>query len=95
MLFQTMMADHEEEILAHHATLDWNDADIAKAYTLIADPIHELDHQGHIAHLVYVPHMIAYAIGELITYTTAEGGPTAQLVEATAWVPKHMRRLFK
>ena len=39
--------------------------------------------------------MIAYAIVELITYTTAEGGPTAQLADVAAWVPKHIRRLFK
>jgi hypothetical protein len=53
------------------------------------------DQQGHIFKPVYVPHMIAYAIVEMITYTTAEGGPTAQLADAIAWVPKHMRRLFK
>ena len=62
MLFQTMMADHEEEILAHHATIEWNDPGIAKAYALAADPIHDLDQQGHIAKPVYVPHMIACAI---------------------------------
>ena len=39
--------------------------------------------------------MIAYAIGELSMLITAEGGATAQLVQATAWVPKHMRRLFE
>jgi hypothetical protein len=62
MLFQTMMADHEEEILAHHATIEWNDPDIARAYTLAADLIRDLDQQGHIAKPVYVPHMTAYAI---------------------------------
>ena len=44
---------------------------------------------------VYVPHTIAYAIIELITLTSAKGGPTAQLADATAWVPKHMRKVFK
>ena len=79
MLFQTLMADHEEEILVHHKTLDWNDADVAKAYTLVANPIHRLDDNGHIVQPVHVPHMIAYAIGELTTLATAEGGATAQL----------------
>ena len=44
---------------------------------------------------VHVPHTSVYAIGELTTFTTAEGGTTAQLTDATAWVPKQMRRLFK
>ena len=89
MLFQTMMADHEEEILKHNAALDWNDADVAKVCTLVADPIHELNDQGHIVHPVHVPHiaMAAYVIGELSTLATAEGDATTQLAEATAWVP--------
>ena len=59
---RTMMADHEEEILVHHKTPDWNNADVAKAYTLVANPLHGLADNGHIAHPVHVPHMIAYAI---------------------------------
>ena len=89
------LADHEEEILDHHETLDWNNAGVAKAYTLVANPIHELDDNGHIVHPVHVPHMIAYMTGELTTLTTAERGATAQLTDAAAWVPKQMRRLFK
>ena len=84
MLFQTMMADHEEEIHVHHKALDWNNADVTKACTLVANPLHGLDGNGHIANPVHVPHMIAYAIGELTTLATAEGGATAQLTDATA-----------
>ena len=63
----------------------------------VAEPFHRPDKQGHIVEPVDVPHMLAYAIVELVTYTTAtaEGGPTAQLVDATAWVPKLMRRLLR
>ena len=95
ILFQTLMAEHEEEILNHIAKLNWNVPDVAQAYTLVAAPFHGLDNQGHIAKPVYVPNMIAYAIVELITHTAVEGGPTAQLVDVTAWVPKCTRRLLK
>ena len=50
---------------------------------LPSDPIRSLDQDGHIVVPVYVPHMIAYAIIELITLATVEGGPTAQLLAAT------------
>jgi len=33
MVFQNLMADHEEEILQHHKTIQWNDPAIAKAYS--------------------------------------------------------------
>ena len=39
--------------------------------------------------------MFAYVVIALTTQTTAEGGPSAQLTDATAWVPKQMRRHFK
>ena len=87
MLFQTMMADHEEEILVHHMTLDLNGAGVAKAHTLVANPIHKLDDNGHIVHLVHVPHMSAYAIGELTTLATAEGGATAYLCNSRVRPP--------
>ena len=79
----------------HLETLDLTNADIAKAFTLVGNPIRKLDDNGNFVHPVHVPHMFAYAIGELTTMATAEGGPTAQLTDATAWVPKQMRRLFE
>jgi hypothetical protein len=39
MLYQVLMADHEEEILRHLKTLDYTNADIAKAHTLF--PYHQ------------------------------------------------------
>jgi len=87
MLFQTMMADHEEAILVHHMTLGLNDAGVAKAHTLVANPIHKLADNGHIVHLVHVPHMSAYAIGELTTLATAEGGATAYLCNSRVRPP--------
>ena len=35
MLYQVLMADYEEEILNHLKTVDYTNADIAKAYTLL------------------------------------------------------------
>ena len=57
--------------------------------------IHTLDGlQSKIAKPVYVPGMFADVIVALATQTTAED-KTAQLVDATAWVPKQMRLNFK
>ena len=97
LLYPIMMADHEEEILLHLKTVDYTTADSAKAHTFLPYDltIHDLDDEQHIAHPVHVPEMFAYAVVELTTQTTAEGGPTAQLTDATAWVPKQMRRLFE
>ena len=96
MLYQVLMADHEEEIPVHLKTVDYTNADIAKAHTLFPydQAIRKLDNKYKIVHPVYVPDMFADAIVELATQTTAEM-KTAQLVDATAWVPKQMRRLLK
>ena len=34
-IYQDLMTDHEEEILVHLKTLDYDNADVAKAYTLL------------------------------------------------------------
>ena len=34
-IFQDLMTDHEEEILKHLTTLDYDNAHVAKAYTLL------------------------------------------------------------
>ena len=97
LLYHVMIGDHEEEILRQLKTVDYTNADIAKAYTLFPYDlaIHELDDQQNITHPVHVLDMFAYAVVELTTQTTAEGGPSAQLTDATAWVPQQMRRHFK
>ena len=96
MLYQVLMADHEEEILRHLKTLDYTNADIAKAYTLLPyhQAIRKLDNTNKIVKPVYVSEMFGDAIVELATQTTAEM-KTAQLVDATAWASKQMRRNFK
>jgi len=90
------MADHEEEILNHLKKPDYTSADIAKAYNLFPydQATRKLDNKNKIVHPVYVPEMFADAIVELVIQSTVEM-KTAQLVDATAWVPKQMRRNFK
>ena len=89
------MTDHEEEILNHLTTLDYDNADVAKAYTLlpINQAIHTLDEEK-IQTPVYVPVMFADVFVAMSTQTTADD-KTAQLKDATAWVPKQMRLNYK
>ena len=96
VLYQTHMADHEEEILVHLKALDYTNADIAKAYTLFPyhQAIHKLDNKNKLTARQYVQEMLADVIVALATQTTAED-KTAKLVDATAWVPKQMRLDFK
>ena len=96
MLYHVLMTGHEEKVLVHLKTVDYTNADIAKACTLFPyhQAIHKLDNKNKIAKPVYVPEMFADAIVELAIQTTA-GMKTAQLVDATAWAPKQMRRSFK
>ena len=70
MLYQVLMADHEEEILIHLKTLDYTNADIAKAYTLFPyhQAIHKLDNKNKIRPPVYVPEMFADVIVALATH---------------------------
>ena len=91
------MADHEEEILDHLSTPDYTDPDVAKAYTLFPynQAIQTLVNNNKIAQdPVFVSGMFADVIVALATQTTSED-KTAQLVDATAWVPKQMRLTFK
>ena len=92
VLYQDLMADHEEEILNHLKTLDYGNADVAKACTLFPynQTIHTLDDEDKIRKPVHVPAMFADVIVALATQTTADD-KTAQFVGATAWVPKQMR----
>ena len=41
-IYQDLMTDHEEEILKHLTTLDYDNADVAKAYKLL--PINQAIH---------------------------------------------------
>ena len=94
-LYELLMTDHEEEILQHLTTLDYGNADVAKAYTLlpINQAIHTLDEEN-IEKPVYVPAMFADVFVAMSTQTTADD-KTAQLKDATAWVPKQMRLNYK
>jgi hypothetical protein len=87
-LYENLMTDHEEEILKHLTTLDYDDADVAKAYKLlpINQAVHTLD-EDKIEQPVYVPAMFADVFVAMSTQTTADD-KSAQLKEATAWVPK-------
>ena len=87
-LYETLMTDHEEEILQHLTTLDYGNADVAKAYKLlpINQAIRTLDEEN-IEKPVYVPAMFADLFVAMSTQTTADES-WAQLKDATAWVPK-------
>ena len=56
--------------------------------------IRKLDNKNKLTARQYVPEMFADVIVALATQTTAED-KTAQLVDASAWVPKQMRLNFK
>ena len=74
MLYQVLMADHEEEILNHLKALDSTDHDIAKACTLFPyhQAIHKLDNKNKLTEHQFVPEMFADVIVALATQTTAE-----------------------
>ena len=58
-LYEVLMTDHEEEILSHLTQLDYDNADIAKAYQFL--PINQAVHklgEENIETPVYVPAMI-------------------------------------
>ena len=95
-IYQDLMTDHEEEILKHLTTLDYDNADVAKAYTLlpINQAIRTLNDEEKIQTPVYVPVMFADVFVAMATQTTADD-KTAQLKDATAWVPKQMRLNYK
>ena len=89
------MTDHEEEILSHLTQLDYDDAAIAKAYQFL--PINQAIHKlvdENIETPVYVPAMFADVLIAMSTETTADNS-LAQLKDATAWVPKQMRLMYK
>ena len=69
MVWQDLMSTHEEEILVHLNTLDYGNADVAKAYTLlpINQAIHTLNDEEKIQKPVYVPVMFADVIVALAT----------------------------
>ena len=73
-IFQDLMRDHEEEILKHLTTLDYGNADVAKAYTLLPNnqTIRTLDDEDKIRKPVHVPDMFADVIVALATQTTAD-----------------------
>ena len=89
------MTDHEEEILSHLTQLDYDNAAIAKAYQFlpINQAVHKLDEEN-IETPVYVPAMFADVLIAMSTETTADNS-LAQLKDATAWVPKQMRLMYK
>jgi len=96
IFFQTLMSDHEEEILVHlNAHVDYGNPDVAKAYTLLplCQAIHKLKDDNKIQDDVYVPAMMADVILSLIALTTADLN-TAQLKDKTAWLPKQVRLLY-
>ena len=96
IFFQTLMSDHEEEILVHlNANVDYSNPDVAKAYTLLplCHAIHKLKDDNTIQDDVYVPAMMADVILSLIALTTADLN-TAQLKHNTAWLPKQVRLLY-
>ena len=72
-LYEDLMTDHEEEILQHLTTLDYGNADVAKAYNLlpINQAIHTLDEEN-IEKPVYVPAMFADLFVAMSTQTTAD-----------------------
>ena len=94
-LYELLMTDHEEEILQHLTQLDYDNADVAKAYQFlpINQAVHKLDEEN-IETPVYVPAMFADVIVAMSTETTADDS-LAQLKDATAWVPKQMRLMYK
>jgi hypothetical protein len=94
--YQTLMTLHEEEILTHLATLNYDNADVAKAYQLmnINTAVHKLNDKGSLDDPVYVPVMFADIFVSMITQITADD-PSAQLKERTAWVPKQVRLTYK
>ena len=94
-LYELLMTDHEEEILSHLTQLDYDNADIAKAYQFlpINQAVHKLDEEN-IETPVYVPAMFADVLIAMSTETTADNS-LAQLKDATAWVPKQMRLMYK
>ena len=91
----SLMTDHEEEILSHLSNLDYDDAAIAKAYQFLPpnQAIHKLVDE-YIQENVYVPAMFADVLIAMSTETTADNS-LAQLKDATAWVPKQMRLMYK
>ena len=94
-LYELLMTDHEEEILSHLTQLDYDDAAIAKAYQFL--PINQAIHKlvdENIETPVYVPAMFADVLIAMSTETTADNS-LAQLKDATAWVPKQMRLMYK
>ena len=94
-VFELLMTDHEEEILSHLTKLDYDNAAIAKAYQFL--PINQAIHQlvdENIQKEVYVPAMFADVLIAMSTETTADNS-LAQLKDATAWVPKQMRLMYK
>ena len=72
MLYQVLMADHEEEILNHLKTLDYTDPDIGKAYTLFPyhQAIHKLDNKNELTAHQFVPEMFADVIVALATHSS-------------------------
>ena len=61
LFYQSMMADHEEEILLHLKTVDYTNADSAKAYTWFPYDLanYDLNDEQHIILPVHVPEMFA------------------------------------
>ena len=94
-VYELLMTDHEEEILSHLTNLDYNDDAIAKAYQIL--PLNQAIHKlvdENIETPVYVPAMFADVLIAMSTETTADNS-LAQLKDATAWVPKQMRLMYK
>ena len=93
--YELLMTDHEEEILSHLSNLDYEDAAIAKAYQFLPpnQAIHKLVDE-YIQENVYVPAMFADVLIAMSTETTADNS-LAQLKDATAWVPKQIRLMYK
>ena len=94
-VYELLMTDHEEEILSHLSKLDPDDDAIAKAYQIL--PLNQAIHKlvdENIETPVYVPAMFADVLIAMSTETTADNS-LAQLKDATAWVPKQMRLMYK
>ena len=94
-VYELLMTDHEEEILSHLSNLDYDDDAIAKAYQIL--PLNQAIHKlvdENIETPVYVPAMFADVLIAMSTETTADNS-LAQLKDATAWVPKQMRLMYK
>jgi len=94
-VYELLMTDHEEEILSHLSNLDYDDDAIAKAYQILPlnQAIHKLVNE-YIQETIYVPAMFADVLIAMSTETTADNS-LAQLKDATAWVPKQMRLMYK